>query len=142
MTETSTKYIIRREQLNTLWWVRQYRPLFTVGTVIASVFAALLEAVGLNFILPIVRIIQLSSGPTTEADGIMLALMHTYQILGAPLTLRIAVAGVSLILTVRWTSASLMRWLRGLLFFDYDRGLQTHTFGHEVKTKNKYFNHK
>ena len=139
VTETDTEDITRREQLNALWRVGQYRPVFTVGIMLASVFAALLEAVGLSFILPIVEIVQSSSDPAAEADGIMLAFVRAYQILGVPLTLGSAVAGVSLILTVRWTSTFFVRWLRGALVVDYTRELQTRSFENALEAKIEYF---
>lgn len=139
VTETDTEDISRREQLNALWRVGQYRPIFTVGIMLASVFAALLEAVGLSFILPIVEIVQSSGDPAAEADGIMIAFVRAYQIQGVPLTLGSAVAGVSLILTVRWTSTFFVRWLRGALVVDYTRELQTRAFENALEAKIEYF---
>lgn len=139
MADVNGSDLTRREQLNALFRVGQYRPVFTVGIMLASVFAALLEAVGLSFILPIVETVQSTGDPAAEADGIMLAFVRAYGILGVPLTLGSAVAGVSLILTVRWTSTFFVRWLRGALVVDYTRELQTRAFENALEAKIEYF---
>ena len=47
--------ISRREQLRALIRVAKYRPHLTAAIIVGGVFAALLEGVGLGFILPIVE---------------------------------------------------------------------------------------
>ena len=88
-------------------------------------FAAALEAVGLSFILPIVEIVQSPGDPAAEVDGVLAVFVAVYRTLGIPFTLGFVVVGVSLVLTVRWTSTFLVRWLRGALEVDYTRELQT-----------------
>jgi subfamily B ATP-binding cassette protein MsbA len=129
----------RREQLRAVIRVAKYRPVFTAAIVAAGVFAAALEAVGLSFILPIVEIIQASGNPEAEADGVMTVFVTTYQILDIPLTLGSAIAGVSLVLTVRWTSTFLVRWLRSALRVDYTRELQTQSFNNALDAQVEYY---
>ena len=120
--------ISRREQLHALVRVAKYRPTFSAAIVGMSIFAAMLEAVGLSFILPIVEIVQSSGDPAAEAGGVLGVFVSVYQALGIPFTLASAIAGVSLVLTVRWTSTFIVRWLRGALVVDYTRELQTEAF--------------
>jgi subfamily B ATP-binding cassette protein MsbA len=113
--------------------------MFTGGIIVAGAFAALLEAVGLSFILPIVEIVQSSGDPAAEADGAMLAFVRAYETLGIPFTLGTVIIGVSLVLTVRWTSTFLVRWLRSALAVDYTRELQTRAFDHALDARIEYF---
>ena len=131
--------ISRREQLRALKRVARYRPAFTAAIIGAGVFAAALEAVGLSFILPIVEIVQAPGDPAAEADGVLGVFVAVYQTLGVPFTLGSVVAGVSLVLTVRWTSTFVVRWLREALVFNYTRELQTQSFDNALDARIEYF---
>ena len=131
--------ISRREQFHALVRVSKYRPRYSAAIVVASVFAAMLEAVGLSFILPIVEIVQSSEDPATEAGGVLGVFVTVYQTLGIPFTLASAIVGVSLVLTVRWTSTFIVRWLRGALVVDYTRELQTEAFDSALDARTAYF---
>jgi len=139
VTETDSEPVSRREQLRALLRVAQYRPVFTLAIIVGSVFAASLEAVGLSFILPIVEIVQAPGDPAAQADGVMLAFVQAYQTIGIPFTLGTVVTGVSLVLTVRWTSTFVVRWLREALVFDYMRELQTQSFDNALDARIAYF---
>jgi len=139
VTETDSEPVSRREQLYALSRVARYRPIFTLAIIGGSVFAASLEAVGLSFILPIVEIVQASGTPADEASGLLLAFVQAYQTLGIPFTLGTVVTGVGLVLTVRWTSTFIVRWLREALVFDYMRELQTQSFNNALNARIRYF---
>lgn len=128
-----------REQFLALIRVAKYRPEVTALIVIGGVFAALLEGVGLGFILPIVEIVQSSRDPTAEAEGIMLIFVEVYQYIGVPFTLGFVIAGVSLVLMVRWTSTFLVRWIREALVVDYTRELQKDAFQNALDARIEYF---
>lgn len=136
---TDSEQIHHREQLKALVRVARYRPGFTVAIIAAGVFAAALEAVGLSFILPIIEIVQAGDNPAANADGLLLAFVRTYQMLGIPFTLTTVITGVSLVLTVRWTLTFVVRWLRGALVVDYTRELQTQAFEDALDARIKYF---
>jgi subfamily B ATP-binding cassette protein MsbA len=131
--------IDHHEQLRALVRVARYRPAFTAAIVGAGVFAAALEAVGLSFILPIVEIVQSPGDPATQADGVLGVFVAVYQTLGIPFTLGSVVVGVSLVLTVRWTSTFVVRWLREVLLFNYTRDLQTRSFDNALDARIEYF---
>jgi subfamily B ATP-binding cassette protein MsbA len=139
LTDTESEEISRRAQLRALLRVARYRPVFTAAIIGAGVFAAGLEAVGLSFILPIVEIVQSPGDPAAEADGVLAVFVAAYRTLGIPFTLGSVVVGVSLVLTVRWTSTFLVRWLRGGLKFDYTRELQTRGFENALDARITYF---
>jgi len=139
VTEAKTAAISRRDQFRALVRVAKYRPAFTAAIVVGGVFAAMLEAVGLSFILPIVEIVQSPGDPAAEADGVLLAFVTAYRTLGIPFTLGTVIVGVSLVLTVRWTSTFLVRWLRSALAVDYTRELQTQAFDNALDARVEYF---
>ena len=139
MTDTDSERINRREQFRALVRVARYRPGFTVAIIVAGVFAAGLEAVGLSFILPIVEIVQAEGNPSANADGLLLAFVAAYQALNIPFTLGTVVLGVSFVLTVRWVSTFIVRWLRGILVVDYTRELQTRAFDNALDARIEYF---
>jgi subfamily B ATP-binding cassette protein MsbA len=139
VTDTDTEQITRSEQLRALRRVARFRPGFTAAIIVAGVFAAGLEAVGLSFILPIVEIVQAPGDPAANADGLLLAFITTYQTLEIPFTLGTVVMGVSVVLTIRWTSTFLVRWLRGVLVVEYTRDLQTRAFNNALDAKIEYF---
>lgn len=142
MTNTDSEQITRSEQLRALRRVARFRPGFTVAIIIAGVFAAGLEAVGLSFILPIVEIVQAPGDPAANADGLLLAFVTAYETIGIPFTLGTVVVGVSAVLTIRWTSTFLVRWLRGVLVVEYTRDLQTRAFNNALDAKIEYFDRK
>lgn len=131
--------ISRREQLRALIRVAKYRPRLTAAIIVGGVFAALLEGVGLGFILPIVEIVQSSGNTAQQAGGILGAFVSVYQLLGIPFTLGRVVVGVSAILTVRWTLTYIVRWLRSALSVDYTRELQTRAFDNALDARIEYF---
>jgi subfamily B ATP-binding cassette protein MsbA len=131
--------VSRRDQVQALLRVAKYRPRLTVAIIVGGVFAALLEGVGLSFILPIVELVQSSGNPAQEADGILLAFVSVYQFLGIPFSLGAVVVGVSLVLTVRWTVTFFVRWLRSALAIDYTRNLQKRSFNNALDARIEYF---
>jgi subfamily B ATP-binding cassette protein MsbA len=131
--------VSRRAQLRALVEVARYRPLLTIGIVAGGVFAAMVEGVGLSFILPIVEIVQSQGDPAQEAEGMMTLFVAAYQFLGIPFTLGFVIVGVSAILTVRWTTTFFVRYLREALVVDYTRELQKESFDNALDAKVEYF---
>jgi len=129
----------RREQLRALIRVAKYRPRLTAAIIVGGVFAALLEGIGLGFILPIVEIVQSPGDPAQQTDGIMLAFVRVYEFLGIPFTLGFVVVGVSAVLTVRWTLTFFVRWMRSALVVDYTRDIQKRSFDHALDARIQYF---
>ncbi len=135
----ANEQISRREQLCALYRVAKYRPKLTLAIILGGVFAALLEGVGLGFILPIVEIIQAPGDPAAEADGVMVVFVTAYQFLGIPFTLGFVITGVSLVLTIRWATTFLVRWMREALVIDYTREIQKQAFENALDARIAYF---
>ncbi|ADD03744.1 ABC-type transport system ATP-binding/permease protein (probable substrate multidrug/lipids) [Natrialba magadii ATCC 43099] len=137
MTDGET--ISRREQLRALVRVAQYRPKLVIAIIFGGVFAALLEGVGLGFIMPIVEIVQSPGDPAAEADGVMELFVMAYNFLGIPFTLGLVVTGVSVVLAIRWTMTFFVRWMREALVIDYTREIQKQAFDNALDARIEYF---
>jgi len=136
---SETPEVSGREQLRALVRVAKFRPKLTVGIILGGVFAALLEGVGLSFIVPIIEIVQSEGDPAAEADGLLQAFVTVYEALGIPLTLGSVILGVSAVLTVRWTATFVVRWLRAALVVYYTREIQTQSFDRALDARIEYF---
>ncbi|AZH24752.1 ABC transporter ATP-binding protein [Haloplanus aerogenes] len=139
MNETDHTSVGRRDQLHALLRVARYRPQFTIGIIFGGVFAALLEGIGIGFILPIVEIVQSSGDPAQQADGIIRVFVSVYQFFGLPFSLGFVVAGVSAVLIVRWTLTFFVRWMWSALAIDYTRYLQRESFDNALDARIEYF---
>jgi len=138
MSTNESDSVSRREKLAALRDVARYKPRFTIGIVGLGIVAAILEGVGLSFILPIVEIVQ-TDNPAAEADGLMGLFVTAYQTVGVPLTLGTAVVGVSLVMVVRHTSSFVVAWLREVLRTYYMRDLQDRAFRHALDARVAYY---
>jgi len=131
--------ISRYEQFRALVRAAKFRPVFAASIVAAGVFVAVLEAVGLSFILPIVELVQTSGTPDSSAGGVLGVFVMVYETLDIPLTLGSAIVGVSIVLTVRWSATFGVRWLRESLSIDYTRYLQAEAFNNALDAHIEYF---
>ncbi|MGB9931503.1 ABC transporter ATP-binding protein [Haloarcula amylolytica] len=136
---SDTEDIGRRKQLRALLRTARYRPRLTALIIVGGIFAALLEGVGLGFILPIVEVVQSPGDPAQQADGVMLAFVRAYEFLGIPFSLGSVIVGVSAVLTVRWTLTFFVRWLRSALVADYTRHIQIRSFNSALDARIEYF---
>ena len=127
-----------REKLHAARQAMRYQPRLTLLIVGLSLMAALLGGIGLGFILPIVELAQ-SSTPPSEAGGLLGAYVTVYTRLGLPLTLETAVAGVALVITVRYSTSFVVGWLRTKLKNEYVRDLRHRAFEHTLDARTAYF---
>jgi ATP-binding cassette, subfamily B, bacterial MsbA len=128
----------RRTKINALLSVARFNPTFTALIVVLGLVAAVLEGIGLSFILPIIEIVQ-TDDPAAEADGLMEVFVLVYETLGVPFTLGFVVAGVAAVMTVRYTSSFVVGWLREALRTYYIRDLQVRAFDNALDAEVKYF---
>lgn len=131
--------VSRQAQLRALTKVIRFKPLSFTGVALCGLFAALLEGVGLSFIVPIVELVQSSGEPAQQAEGLSAVFLSIYQSLGIPFSLGTIVLGVSFILTVRWTSTFLVRWFREVLVYQYIQKLQRDAFDATLDAEIAFF---
>lgn len=134
MSEEST---LRRKG-HALYRVVQYRPLTAAGIIALSLFAALLEGIGLSFLLPIIELAQ-NPQAAESGDGILAVFVAAYDIVGVSLTLETVVVGIAVVMTLRYTSSFLVHWLRAALRTNYVRHLQTRSFEEALDAEVSYF---
>ncbi|MFP9193844.1 ABC transporter ATP-binding protein [Natrialbaceae archaeon A-CW1-1] len=127
-----------REKGRALIRAAAFRPALTSGAIVLSVVAALLEGVGLSFILPIVELAQGETDPE-QATGLLGLFAQVYLSLNIPFTLGYLVIGVSAIMTVRFVSSFFVGWIRGAIETYYIRHLQKQAFEHAMIAEVSYF---
>ncbi|OYR78618.1 ABC transporter ATP-binding protein [Halorubrum ezzemoulense] len=138
MSSSDPEPVSRREKLDALRDVARYNPKYTAAVVVLGVVAAVLEGVGLSFILPIVELVQLQD-PAAEADGLLAVFVTVYQTLGIPFTLGYVVVGVSAVMVARYTTSFSVAWFREALRTYYIRDLQTRAFRNALNARVEYF---
>jgi subfamily B ATP-binding cassette protein MsbA len=138
MSSSDPEPVSRREKLDALRDVAKYNPTYTAAVVVLGVMAAVLEGVGLSFILPIVELVQLQD-PAREAEGLLAVFVTGYQTLGIPFTLGYVVVGVSAVMVARYTTSFAVAWFREALRTYYIRDLQTRAFRNVLNARVEYF---
>ncbi|MFP8956785.1 ABC transporter ATP-binding protein [Natrialbaceae archaeon A-CW3] len=129
----------RREKIRGLIRVAMYKPMLSAFIILFSFFVALLEGVGISFLIPIIEVAQSPGDPTQEAEGAVLAFIQVYDMLGLPFTLGFLVTGIALVMTARFTCSFLVTWLQVALQTHYVRELQTNAFNGAVDAQVTYF---
>jgi len=130
--------VTRQEKIDALLDVVRFNPKFTLFIIVLGMGAAVLEGVGLTFILPIIEIVQ-ASEPVAEADGIMGVFVTAYQTLGIPFTLGYVVLGVTVVMVLRYTLSFAVTWFREILRTNYIRDLQLRAFDSALEARIEYF---
>ncbi|MDB9249144.1 ABC transporter ATP-binding protein [Halorubrum ezzemoulense] len=138
MSSSDPEPVSRREKLDALRDVARYNPKYTAAVVVLGIVAAVLEGVGLSFILPIVELVQFQD-PAAEADGLLAVFVTVYQTLGIPFTLGYVVVGVSAVMVARYTTSFSVAWFREALRTYYIRDLQTRAFRNALNARVEYF---
>lgn len=138
MSDSENNTVSRQEKVDALLDVAQFNPKFTILIIGLGLVAAVLEGIGLSFILPVVEIVQGASS-AAEADGLMAVFVTVYQTLGIPFTLGFVVVGVAVVMTARYTTSFVVAWFRDALRTYYIRNLQMRAFRSALDAQIKYF---
>jgi subfamily B ATP-binding cassette protein MsbA len=136
----SDRDVSRFDQLASLKRAARYRPAFTIFIIAFSTFAALLEGVGLGFLLPIIEVAQ--AGPeqaAQDAEGVVAAFLTLYDFLGLPFTLEYILLGVGTVITVRYASSFAVEWLGAKLVKEYERDLKNRAFKGALHAEISYY---
>ena len=116
-----------REKLSAVYSAAKFRPRLGLVIIFLSLTTALLEGVGLGFLLPIIEITQSPTDPST-ADGLLGTFVGFYSFLGLPFTLEYLIIGVGTVMAVRFGLSFLTAWLRAILGRGYQRYLRQQLF--------------
>lgn len=132
-SDSDTEPYIR--QLRAIFPVAAYRPILTGAVVAFSLVAALLEGIGIGFLLPIVEVAQSNDDPS----GPVRVLAEIYSAVGVPFELGYIVAGVAVIIGIRYLMTFLAGWLTAILRMTYIRDLRTRAFEATLDARIAYF---
>lgn len=124
------------EKVRALYFIASYRPRFTAGIIVFSLFTALFEGIGVSFIIPLVEV---ASSPGVPDKGIAGFFAETYSTIGIPFTLGYIVAGLAGVLVVRYAATFLAEWARINLRIGYVSDLQTRSFENALAARVSYF---
>ncbi|MFC6718696.1 ABC transporter ATP-binding protein [Natrialbaceae archaeon GCM10025810] len=125
-----------REKLRGLSLIATFRPGMTLVIVALSGFVAVLEGVGVSFILPI---IEVAEGNAEDADGLVELFVTGFDVVGVPFTVGYIVLVLSFVMTVRFGSSIVVGWLRVTLQTLYVRDLQRRAFRNALDAHTSYF---
>lgn len=134
-----TRDISRIEKLAAIREILTYRPLLMGLILTLGVVAALLEGIGLSFLIPIIEIIQ-SGGSPSDEGGVVAVFARVYAFMGLPLTLESIVAGVVVVMAVRYASGFGVMWLGEALRTYYESDLKRRAFDSALDARIPYFN--
>lgn len=122
--------------------VARYRPLFTTGIIGFSVIATLLEAIGVSFILPIIRAAEAGNASVQNTDGIVGLFFEVYSFLGIPFTLEYMILGIMLAMSMRYTSSFISSWLAIKLSKEYEQYFKLNAFNSILNVEISYYDEK
>ncbi|WP_276272929.1 ABC transporter ATP-binding protein [Haloarcula litorea] len=131
----SDEDIGQRTQLRALFRTATFRPVLATAVVLTSLVAAVFEGIGLGFLIPI---IQTARGGR-DVGGIAGVFIDIYQAAGVPVTLEYIIAGVGVVMALRYFFRFLVGWLRAILRATYSQHLQTRLFDATLDARISYF---
>jgi subfamily B ATP-binding cassette protein MsbA len=121
-----------------LYHVATYRPVSAVGIISLSIFTAVLEGVGLSFLVPVIEIIQ-GSAERGDVSGIGRVFVSAYELTGIPFTLETVILGAALVMITRYACSFLVAYLREALRTEYIRHLKTIGFENALDADIAYY---
>lgn len=125
----------KRESLES---VVRYNPALAAVIVTLSVVTALLEGIGLGFLLPI-----LASGSDVDVSGpggsqLLELFQNAYDAVGVPFTLETLLLGVAAVMTVRHVASIGVTWLQEILGVRYVADLRTQLLERFLRARVSY----
>lgn len=110
-------------------------------TFILTLSSAVLEGIGLSFILPIIEIVESGkeAGALEAEEGLLYWFVTTYDVLGIPFSLGTVILGVLLVMLVRFTVTFFARYLSSVMAEKFRCDLQEKVFSNALETKISFF---
>ncbi len=126
-----------RNKLRALYLITKFRPKFTGLIILFGLLTALLEGVGVTFIVPLIEVAR--SPEAHPQDGLVGGFATVFGVLGIPFTIGYIVVGVSVVLVVRYLASFLAGWARAYLRIHYVENLQARGFENALDARIAYF---
>lgn len=102
----------------------KFRPVVVGATLGLTLLTAVLEGLGIGFILPIVKLAQ-KDRPVEADSRFMEWFLQAYDFLGVPFELEYVVFGVVVVLFARYSMTFVVGWLKSILSTKYQSHLKT-----------------
>lgn len=131
-----TRNVSWRTKLQELQRVLLFRPLQMGLLVVLGVLTAVMEGIGLSFIIPLV---QQVGGSTSESNIFVKTFTTIYHALGVQVTIGTLLVGVAVVLTFRYMGSFAITWLREIIRSAYIRKLQTDAYENLLAADVAYF---
>ncbi|AUV81109.1 hypothetical protein C2R22_05070 [Salinigranum rubrum] len=117
-----------RRKLRLVWAAVRTNTALATAVLLLSLLAAVLEGIGLSFMLPIIEMATSGGVPPTDGDRVLSAFVAASDLLGVPFTLGTVLAGITLVVGARFGVQFLVAWLLAVLETRYVRDLRTRVF--------------
>jgi len=127
-----------REKLHAFRLIASYNPKLVVFIVLFGFVTAVLEGIGMSFILPVIEVAQ-NGTPSDDASGIIGAFVALYEMFDIPFTLEYIVAGLVSVITVRYAASFVVAYLREYLRTQYIRELQRSAYNAALGARITFF---
>lgn len=127
--------VSRRQKLRVLWTVVQSNGLLVTTLLALSLAAAVLEGIGLSFILPIIEVASNGEPAAGNRNQLLSYFVAAYGLLGVPFTLASIVVGLSLVMAVRFSLQFLVSWVEAILETGYVRRIRKRAFDGALETR-------
>lgn len=118
----------RRQKLRLLWAAIRTNSTLAAAVLTLSLLAAVLEGVGLGFMVPVIELATTEGQPPADGDRLVAYAAATYEFLGVPFSLGYILVGLTVVIGVRFGVQFLVMWLETVLEAEYVRGLRTRLF--------------
>jgi len=128
-----------RTKLVALRRVSQFSPGLTAAILVFGLVSALLEGIGLSFLLPILEIAQKGESVASAGGGYVEAFYQFFQFFGVPFSLEYILVVLAGILFVRFATSFGVAWMRELLRTRYEAHLKSEAFSKALGAQVSYF---
>ena len=125
-----------REKLSALFRLSKFSPGLSVLIIFLTTVAAVLEGIGLSFLLPIIDSTSSNQG---ETGGYVDVFVTVYDFLGLPFELSYIIVGVAFVMLVRFSMTYLSVWFKSQLQAEYVRHLQAESYQKALDARISYF---
>jgi subfamily B ATP-binding cassette protein MsbA len=128
-----------RQRASSLLAIVRYDSRLSTLILVIAPLVALLEGVGLSFIVPIIEIASNSDPGSSSERGVIGIFVVAFDALNVPLNIETATVGASLVMISRYSSSFVLAYLREKLSINYKTHLQRETYRRIVNADVGYF---
>jgi subfamily B ATP-binding cassette protein MsbA len=130
------------EKLSELKQVFGFDPKRLTLIIALGLGVAVLEGIGIGYILPLLEVIQSGGGVGEQPNRVIDLFLSVYEIVGIPLTLETVLVPVGFLLSFRYIGTFVMNWLQALVGSRFIGDLQTEAYERLLMAEVAYFDRK